>query len=316
MYSFNKKTILDFSKDFDNILHKKAYDLIFQDINNAMSEIKSHTPFINNYQVLIANEIFSSTEFYGSNIDLFLCLDAIQLQNFKKSNKFYDFFKNFSESFKNNFTLFKSKKKKQEKEAKKFEKKIDNIDVNDYDYLFFIKDFTNQLRKQLYEKTTIINTNKCIKIVGREEFGVNISIYPVFEYENIYKLFDINSKLAININFINRFKNFIKKDDDTFEAFSKQVKIFNNLFWNITKILPNQIFIESLLYSCPNNLFLNEIQDSTVNIINYLINSNIKDIVSICDEQTKLFKDKLCTTSYSQAIKFLNNIIIEKDANL
>ena len=89
-----------------------------------------------------------------------------------------------------------------------------------------------------------------------------------------------------------------------------QTRILNNLFYGIFNKVPNQIFIESLLFNVPENLYTTNISETTVNIINFLKNSTMQNFCSICDEKTKIFKETLNTIKPEIAFKFISSINI------
>lgn len=316
MKLLDRSVIEEFSDVSDNTAYDIAYAKINGVIHDALKVIKQRNPYIKNYKIFVANEAFSDTVCYASSLDLFILFDAVQIElnnNRKVKNKFLNSIKMFWREFKNNFKLFGSKKKHNEKQIKKTEKQALVLDKYDVNMLY--NDLIVQMLKIVYNKTQIgVNKNKVITIVGEEEFGIEINIIPIFankEKEGTYKLYDLRSKNYIVIDFKDRIYNIESKNERTLEGFSTQVKIFNNLFWNVTKQKPNQIFIESLLYDCPDELFLINDVDTTFNLVNYIKNSTMQTKKSICDNKTPLFKELLNTTTYETALKFVNKIDIE-----
>lgn len=316
MKLLDKSVIEEFCDVTDNTAYNIAYAKINGVIKDALNAIKQRNPYIKNYKIFVANEAFSDTVCYASSLDLFILFDAVQIElnnNRKVKNKFFNNIKMFWREFKNNFILFSSKKKRKEKQIKKTEKQALILDKYDVNMLY--DDLIVQMLKRVFNKTYIgINRNKVIKIVGEEEFGIEINIIPVFankDKEDTYKLYDLKSKNYIVIDFKDRFYNIESKNERTLEGFSTQVKIFNNLFWNVIKQKPNQIFIESLLYDCPDELFLINDVDTTFNLVNYIKNSTMQTKKSICDNKTPLFNELLNTTPYETALKFVNKIDIE-----
>lgn len=305
--------INEFAKDTDETSFLNSYSLIEEKLHNTINLIKSRNPYIGEYQIFVANEVFSKGEFFSSEIDLFVVFNAVQIElNYqkKKKNAFINNLKIFWKEFANNFKIFMSKKKKKERYFKSIDKKVSNI--NEYDVEMLYNDLLVQIAKSLYENTNLgINKNK-ITILGEEEFGIIINIYPVFYVDDEkYKLYDIKKQTSLVIDFKNRFENLNYKDSITNGNFFRQVKIFNNLYWNIMKKKPNQIFIESLIFNCPNELFVENVLETTINLINYLKNSTMQGNTSICDLNCNLFNEVLNTTNYENAIRFINGINFE-----
>lgn len=313
MTNITANVIKEFAKDVEATSFNQAYSKISEIINISMQTIMQRNSYISKYEILVANEAFSKSAFFASGLDLFLVVNAVQIelnQTNTKTNNFINWLKMFWQSFKNNFILFRSKKRKNEKFIKNVEKKA--LSLNNYDVTMFYNDLLAQISKELYNKTTLcINKNK-IQIIGEDEFGLEINIYPVFsDNDEKYTLYNVNKHTKCLIDFKDRFINIDIKNIQTDNKFSEQVKIFNNLYWNILKSKPNQIFIESLLYNCPNNLFTNDDVESTINLVNYIKNNTMRNIKSICDETTDIFKESLNTTNFETALKFISLIEID-----
>lgn len=312
MTILNSNIIKEFAKSVDNSSFNQAYSKVNQYINDALSIIKNRNPYINNYDIFIANEAFSDAEFYASTLDIFIVFNAVQIelnQEKNKENKFIKSIKYFWQSFQDNFFIFRSKKRKNNKYLKKVEKKV--MLLEKYNVSTLYNDILVQLSKQMYNKTELyINSNK-ITIIGEEEFGLPINIYPVFYVdEEKFKLYNIKTDKNIIIDFKDRFQNVEIKNLQTNDNYINQIRIFNNIYWNIFKQKPNQIFIESLIFSCPNNLFVNDVVETTINLVNYIKNNTMQNLKSICDETIDLFNEQLNTVDYQSALKFINKIEI------
>ncbi len=312
MTILNSNIIKEFAKSVDNSSFNQAYSKVNQYINDALSIIKNRNPYINNYDIFIANEAFSDAEFYASTLDIFIVFNAVQIelnQEKNKENKFIKSIKYFWQSFQDNFFIFRSKKRKNNKYLKKVEKKV--MLLEKYNVTTLYNDILVQLSKQMYNKTELyINSNK-ITIIGEEEFGLPINIYPVFYVdEEKFKLYNIKTDKNIIIDFKDRFQNVEIKNLQTNDNYINQIRIFNNIYWNIFKQKPNQIFIESLIFSCPNNLFVNDVVETTINLVNYIKNNTMQNLKSICDETIDLFNEQLNTVDYQSALKFINKIEI------
>lgn len=312
MKQIDRAVITEFSKPVDLTPFQNSYDLIVQHLRTAIDVIKQRNPYITDYKIYVANEVFSGTEFFASSIDLFVVFNAVQIElnyNDRPKKKFTKNIQYFWKEFKSYFNLFSSKKKKSEKLIKETEKRV--LSLKDYNVEVLYNDLFVNLTKVLYKTSSIQLNGSKLVVVGNEEFGIDINIYPVFEtYEGLYKLYNIYSQNNYIIDFKERFDNVYIKNIKTSEQFTNQIRIFNNLYWNILKQKPNQIFIESILFSCPDNLFTNDKVETTINLLNYLKNSAMQNIASICDTNSKLFTDNLNSTSLDLAIKFINNIQI------
>lgn len=94
------------------------------------------------------------------------------------------------------------------------------------------------------------------------------------------------------------------------ENFIKILKVFNSLYYNINGIMCNQIFMESILCSCPEDLFFgDDIYKVFVKIVNYLSIKTLKDIKSINNSQLTIFKDEICGNCGLGFNKMLSKIL-------
>ena len=222
-------------------------------IDKSMESIVKRNQLISSYRIIVANEVFSGTEIAKSSIDLFLEIYAINLElNYEQKGEqkikrgLSEFFKNFRSSFR----LFPNSKKeqklkKQEKKIKKEEQKI--LDSDDYDVETFYKDLQLQLAKNAYKTTKIGIAQNHLVIFGKDELVKKINIYPVFISGDSAHLYNIKKRVKTKLALNERLENIKAMNSLTKNLFKLQVRIFNNLYWNIYKCTPNQIFMEQIL---------------------------------------------------------------------
>ncbi len=309
MFNLSKKMIADFLKPINEAPLNNAFSYINKLINRAMFIITSKNSLIYDYEVLIGNEALTKTATPYSSLDIYLLLDAVQLElNYEKNNKknVLKHIKSFFVDFFNNFKLVKSKNTK--KRLKTIQKRVEKI--TNYDVLSFCYDLQVNLCKKLSINTKTVITNTGIKIMGKEELGVEVNIYPVFQGEDYDTIYNLKTKKHTIINFNDKIPNFDAKNLETDNQYERQIKLFNSIFFNIFERNANQIFIESLLYNVPDNLFVKDDYITFVNVLNFLKNSTMQNFVSICDKNVNLFKDPLNTISFETAYKFINTIKI------
>lgn len=310
----NKALISQFEKPINQTAYEHAFNNISQLIDLSMEEIMNRNVLINNFDCYIANEALSGVECSSSSLDVFLELEAVQLElNFQEKNQYAikRTFSSFFNRFKQNFKIFKVREnaKKNKKQMGKVEQKL--ISKADYDVSHLLKDLQIQFAKRSYNTTTIYKNYNSLKICGQDEYGVEVNIYPVFVNDEYLSLYNINNKKNIAINFKSRWSNYDFYNHETNKAFETQVRIFNNLFWNVFKIKPNQIFIESILINVPKIFFTDSTYETTVAIVNYLKNCAIQNFVSICDNNTNLFKETLNSVPLDMAFKFVKSLKID-----
>lgn len=312
MFKISKDLINSFSKEINITAFDNAFSLISNYIDESMQAIQGHNASVQSYEILVANEIYSGCEFSASNIDIFLLLDAKQIEinfNEKKSYKFKTLLSEFIAKFKKNFKLIK-RKKISKKKLEKSEKKV--ISNEKYDVVSFYKDLQIQLCKVLYQTSKVGISSYSINVFGNDEFCTPINIYPVFECEqDVYKLYNIKSKKNVIIDFKDRFDNIYNINEKTDYKYRVQVRIFNNLFYNVFNTVPNQIFIESILAEVPVDFYTSNVYETTINVINYLKNAEIQNFKSICNNNVNLYKEKLNTISLETAYRFIKNLTVE-----
>lgn len=311
MEKFNYSQIEKFAKEPNMNTYETVYTQIEYCIDLALKEIRDRNPLIDKAEIYVANELFSGAETPNSQMDLFLVLDANQIElNREQKKNFKDSLKSFWDQFISKFKIIKTKKGKTKKFIKQTEQATQNLQK--YSPNVFYNDLLLELMKILSTNTKIgISKNK-ITIISVNDFGVKINLYPVYlQNDGNYRLYKYKSQEYTDIDFIKRFDNINKKYIKT-DGLNIQLRIFNNLFYNLFDTNANQIFMESLLYNCPSSLFTNNIINSTIGILNYLRFNNLNEFVSVRDKNIKLFDDSLNTVSLSQAKKFLYSIDICK----
>lgn len=315
MFKISKEMVNNFAEVINLKAYKNSYAIIDGCVKKAMDNIISRNSNIRHYELFVANEVFSGTEFAGSSLDLFLYLDAKQLElNYDANNTKTKNIKNnivmFFKEFINGFKIIRKRKKKlSEKKILKEEKKLS--EKNDYDLKSFLIDLQLQFCKLFSKTTSIIVMSNKIKIVGKEDLGIDVNIYPVFKNDdNAFYLYNLSEKNKTIIDFRDKQINVSLRNNQTNSLFKIQTRIFNGIYWNIFKTTPNQIFIESLLYNVPIDFFTCNIYESTITIINYLKNAEIYNMVSICDDSIKIFDELLNTESIESAYKFIKLITI------
>ena len=313
MLNLSTEQILRYVQGVNLESFNNAYNIVVSLLESAMQDISKRNPFITNYDIKIANEALSGSAISASSLDFFVILDALQMETnytHKKGRSFKLILSQFVDEFKRNFKLFgrKISNKKIEKIDKQFE-----LEKN-YNVETFYKDFNFQLLKKCNKATKIGVYGNKININNSNEIGINVNIYPVFKKsEEIYNMYNIKNGNVFEIDFKDRFYNVSLLYEKTNHMSQIQTRILNNIFYCVFNKVPNQIFIESLLFNVPENLFTTNIPETTVNIINFLKNSTMQNFYSICDKNTKIFSEPLNTIKPEIAFKFICSINIIQD---
>ena len=87
--------------------------------------------------------------------------------------------------------------------------------------------------------------------------------------------------------------------------------MINFLYFNVMNIVPNAVFIESLVANLPAIAFASEksIYENFVFSVNYLLNSELSNLFSITDPQLKIFNDKACETTVMDMNSFFKALL-------
>ena len=206
----------------------------------------------------------------------------------------------------------KKKKKKEVSEEELVAKRLSakyTIDDLKSDIIFHLSNFVTPT-------TIIYDFDNHISIIGKEDFGSNvkINIYVcMFDEKNrVFKLYNGRKNKFYDIDFTQRFSNLANKMESCGKSFQNLVKIYNSLYCRAYNKVPNQILIESLLFNCPDNLFVNDIYQTFLNVSNYIRLVDVTSLRSICDNTKTIFKEKLvldvnAQVDFSRLIRILDN---------
>lgn len=215
------------------------------------------------------------------------------------------------------FAWNNSKKPKKRKKRKKNE---DVSSVKEYEYetekynLDSLKDdLQKAFVKNLITTSIVYNNENNLRIIGRDEFGpkTQIYIYPCLLEGDDYKFFISRKKGFYKVNFLKRAELINEKLERVGYDYITMIKIFNSLFRSTSKysVMPNQIFIESLLYNVPDELFEgNDIYDNFIKIVNYLNLTDVSEFKSIANPELKINEDKLTKSNQVAFLKFINSL--------
>lgn len=298
--------------EFVRNINEKVNQLLTMSIENLSKKVSYIS--LDNVVLQPANEIFNNSFVDGSDYIYLLGIENAQLQlnTIKQEGKWKHFKKKMIFFWKNRKAL-KKKKKRRRKKKKEEEKAIKNLnlDFSKYTIYDFCEDLQYSLSNNLSETSMIYLDKNVIQIIGKEDLGtnVNITIHVVSLENQVYKYFKNEKAGFIDINILNRYHFLNEKQVMLGENFSKILKIINGLYFNINGKMPNQIFIESILCSCPDELFEGkDIYSIYLKIINYLSLKTIKNIKSINEPTKTIFEDNVCGKCAMPFMKMLEEI--------
>ena len=313
--NFDKRYIdsilLENEKTFSENLTHTLYNVLAL----AIDELSTKVPFITHDNVIIQpiNEVFNGAITPMSKYVFYMGIMSPQLEynclNYKDG--FKKFRKRLAKAWQDSKRKTKRRKKREELKKSFQNIEFEEFEPEKYNLDSFKRDLQTAIALNLSNTSLIYNASDRIIIQGKEDFGSisQIEIIPVIYDGTYFKYFINRRKGFINIDMNERLINFNIKYEIVGDNFIKMIKIFNHLFKNITREIPSQFFIESLLYNVPDNLYTgNDLFQITTNIINYLQMTPIEDFVAIHDKTKKLFKADLTRDSVMAYNKFIKNI--------
>lgn len=305
---FIENIIANNNFEFIETLQEKVANLL----SLAIEELSQRVPFISLENTILqpVNETFNGAFTPMSKYVYFLGINSPQLEvnslnrsiNFKKLRQrfvqaWYDTKRRKS----------KRRKKKEEEESHRYSE----FEPGKYGLENLRRDLQLAMVKNLSVTSIVYNTSDRLIIQGKDDFSsvAQIEIIPVIYDGEIFKYFISKRKGFLPVNIEERLINFNIKSEIVGENFYNVLKIFNNLFKNITKENVNQIFVESLLYNVPNDLFVgDDVYQVVVNIINYLSMTDVSKFVSIENKKENIFKSKLTGNSAALFNRFMKNL--------
>ena len=309
--SVSKQMILSIankdSKNYVKTVNEKVHGVVSLAVEKLASSV-SYVSF-DNTVLQPANELFSDSMVDNSEFIYLLGIESAQLDiNTSKKSGFWNKFKARCKYAWDNRTLFKKRKKRkrrkkareqQENEEKKQEKlKKMQFDPSKYTVYNLAEDFQSALCEHLQPTSIVYQGNNKIEIVGKEDFGPNVRIviYLVSLVEGEFKYYTGKKKRQfLDLNMERRYKIMKEKKKSAGKYFVKVMKLFNALYFNANMKMPNQIFLESVLVSCPDELFDGEDAYKVfVKVLNYISVKTLKNIPSILDEELNIFEDIRC----------------------
>lgn len=296
------------NSEFTESMQGKILNLLAVSIN----ELSSKVPFITLDNTILQplNETFNGAFTPMSKYIYFLGINSPQMEmnNLSRHFSFKKFWKKFVQAW-HDSKKRKSKRRRRKEEAESH--KYEEFEPEKYDFEAFRHDLQLAIAQNLSETSIVYNTSDRLIIQGKDDFGsiAQIEIIPVIFDGDIYKYFISKRKGYLKVNINERFANYNEKYKRVGENFFLVLKIFNNLFKNLTKESVNQIFVESLLYNIPDELYKGkDIYSVFKNIVNYLNMTDVSDFVSIENKSEKLFKSKVTSNSAIIYAKFIRNI--------
>lgn len=294
----NREFIESLNESSNQEFSKNLIDSVYGLVEKTLNDISEKSPFVKVDQCVIVpvNEIYLGSYCQLSQYSFFLGIDNPQIAfNSKKRKNWWAY---IWREFKSSWRI--GRKKKYKKEVRKEPATFDKYRISDFKHDIFLK-FANNIS----ETSMVYEYPFNVSLVGSDDFGlgVKINVYVCYfdSKTNTFKLYLERKNKFIDINFENRFENLNKKFEKCGEVFVDTARLINTIFAKKYNAIPNQIIVESLLYSCPDILFkANDIYQTFVNVSNYIRIMDPKAFTSICNDKVSLFDDKIILKSKSQ----------------
>lgn len=278
----------------------------------AVEDLSSHIPYISLNNVILepVNEVLSGGFTDNSKFEYFLGVDNPQLEINSMRN---DTWKRIKDrvvfAWKNRNAGKKRRRRKKEVEIKPL--KSEPFDPEKYNLNSLAHDLQLAVAHYLSETSIVYLEGNRIRIVGKDDFGTNtqIIVYITLYNNEYYRFFRGRKKGFLKFDNALRIAAINNKVDSVGIEYIEMIRVFNTLYYNVNHFMPNQIFIESILYNCPDELFVENSYDCFVKILNYLIMADIKNFKSIVNPDKSIFIDLVCGNSAIGYRKMLDKLI-------
>ena len=303
--------------------NKKYIKLTNQLVNNilalAIEDLSQKISFISIKNAILqpANELVSGGFIDGSNFVYLLGIKNVQLE--LNTSRKLPFLQNLKERFKwawaNRKPLF-YRKRKRKKRKKDTTDSVQNIkfDVNKYSIYNLAEDLQKAIANHISETSIISLNGNILKLIGKDDFGANTKIVVyVVSFDGVnYKFYAGKKRGYINLDINKRVDKLNKKISLVGENFIKILKIFNALYFNTNGTMCNQIFLESILCSCPDELYEGEdIYKAFVKLVNHISFNPLKEIKSINNDELSIYEDIVCGDCVVGFRKMLNKLFVK-----
>lgn len=309
--------IEEFAQAVSNEKARNVFYALSDDLDEVSNEISQTNSLVTeqNVELFLAGDFLTNTLTQVSELNFYLSIRNAQIELNSidiMSNKWKNFWNKVKKAWQNRNKSSARARKKQEKKLKKANSQITESQLREkkekpYSLVSFKNDFYEGLATKLTNLTVLYNCEDKIRILGRDEFGYRINLYPVIKHDDFFRIwepekgkfceikpFEAKSLLEKKANEISKLTLSGKEDG---EILYKVIRIFKNLFYNIEKS-NNYQFVESLICSVPSALFKFEDEEYHaynvfLKVLNYLSNASIGDVRSIYNQEKTIYSQEM-----------------------
>lgn len=297
---------------------------IFNLVSLALADLETRVPYVRLESCILQpiNETFNYSYIPGSDFIYFLGIPSPQLEinSLTYSNRWEKFKERLARAWAETSRKQRKKKARQKEAGVREEKKLEN-NFEKYTLYHLLEDLQEAFSKNLSQSTIIYKRQNSIKIVGKEDFGVNtnIIIYPVILEDDDYKFFISKKKGFVTYNFKHRAEVFNKKLEKIGPNYLFMLKTLNYLITEFTKHPANQLLVEGIMNGCPEEFLKgDDIYACFIKLINYLRFTDITGYESVLNDGKTIFNDismENASMQYSRFLKSFDNIKLENIKN-
>lgn len=286
------------SKKYVKNINKKVNDLLACAIESLSAQVSYIS--LENSVLQPANELFNESMVDNSSFIYLLGIDSPQLDlNTAKKSRFWDSLKTRAKIAWQNRKYFKKRKRRKRKKQQQEDTVLDvKFDPSKYTVYKLAEDLQHSICNYLSPTSIVYQGNNKLEIIGKEDFGPNVKIiiYLVSLVNDEFKFFAGKRKNAfIDLKINDRYKKVKAKRKAVGANYTKLLRVFNALYFNINGSMPNQLFLESILDFVPNNLFAgDDFYKVFIKIVNFISIKTIRKIPSLLDENLTICEDKRC----------------------
>lgn len=299
--TLSKNLINSIATQNNEVYIEHTQNLVKEIVSASVLSLAEKISFVTKNNVILqpVNELLNGAFCDNSQFVYFLGIENAQLEiNTAKSTNFWrKMLQKFKTAWANRRKRkFKKKKKKNDIDYAKTEP-LKIQDMSKYSIYNLATDFQQAIANQVTETSIVYLNSNEISLIGKDDFGANtrIRIYLVNYNSEVFRFYAGKRRGFIDVNITARCDALNDKINNVGENFITLLKIFNVLFYNANNRLPNQVFMESILYSVPNELFEgNDIYNVFIKIVNFLSIKTIKNIASINNANKTIFNDEIC----------------------
>ncbi len=289
----------------------KINTIVFNLVGTALSEIEERSPFIkvDKCVLLPFDEAYTGAFCQLSEYNYILGIDnpEIAFNSVKKRYWWANLWKTFRSYWRIGRKKKKSKKNVDVEKPVTFEKyRLENLKG----------DLIHRMADYISETSVEYEFPAYITLIGPDDFGPGVKINILIAYfesaTETFKVYSHSKNKFKEVNFGTRFAKIDEKTEQVGPMFVNMIKIINQVYGKAYGSVPNQIILESLLYSAPNYLFdSNDVYKTFVNIANYIRFKDPKTIPSICHDDKMFLKDKITgllgsTSDYPKILSVLD----------